>query len=266
MMKALIAFENFVKATFRYIRLQNFVWKYIFFTTVIVTLIPLYHFFHASAHVTEVVSSQYFDTVILNSLLFIFHVFLSTFPLVLGPWMFVAELRRDRPDIHRKFGYLYVIGCIFGAISVFPLAISNGVGFVAHLGFGTMSWLWFFTTYFAYTAAVNKQFVAHRRWMLRSYAMTYAFVHVNLTYKFILPYEDLTLSGIQAFQSMVSWLSGLLIVEIYMAATAPNGRFLGKEKWLRNLVKPFNKQDKFLFWPLWPKPKYKGDRSKRSDA
>lgn len=260
------AHNGFIKQMFIYIRQQNLAWKYIFITVMIVCLLPVFHALIALSHVTKVTSSQFFDLPLFNSILFVLHILLSLMPLVLGPWMFVAELRQDRPDLHRKFGYCYVVGCIFGALSIFPLAISNEAGFVAHLGFGVMAWLWFFTTFFAFTAAVNKQFVAHRRWMLRSFAMTYAFVHVNLTYRLFLPYELLTIGGIKAFQSMISWLSGLLIVEIYMAATAPNGRYLGVKKWLKNLMKPYNSQDKMLFWPFWPKPRYKGDKSIRSDA
>jgi hypothetical protein len=99
----------------------------------------------------------------------------------------------------------------------------------------------------------RKDFVAHRRWMMRTYAMTFAFVHVNLTFKFIGIYHlDVTI--IKVMQSMGSWMFNLLFVELYLAATAVNGRWLGWRRWIYNLTH-WESADKFYFTIKKRKPK-----------
>ena len=112
---------------------------------------------------------------------------------------------------------------------------------MAHIGFGVMSVIWFILAFLAYTAAINKNFIAHRRWAMRSFAVTFAFVHVGLTFKLFLPYEQFTPQGVQAFQSMVSWLMNLLCVEIYLLISDQNGNITFKKPFFTSV---YDKKDK----------------------
>ncbi len=171
-----------------------------------------------------------------NSLLF-FHVLAAIFSILTGPFLFIHPYRKAYPAWHRRLGKIYISGCMISAITIVPLAWHNSPGTIARYGFTPMAIIWFFTSYFAYTAAINKNFVTHRRWAMRSYAMTVAFLHVNLTFKHLVPMQDLTLDGQKAMNSMVSWLSGLMIVELYLAGTTFGGRYLGLKKWAKNLTR-----------------------------
>lgn len=196
--------------------------------------------FHNAPH-----ASPFFkELFILNNLLLFTHILFAMPAILFGPFLFSDRLRKNRPNIHKTLGKFYVAGCMLSAVTVLPLAISNGGGTVAHIGFSVMGCTWFTVTYFAYSAAVNKDFIAHRRWMMRSYALTFAFVHVNLTYKFLLPYEHMSIGAIKAMQSMVSWQFNLLLVELYLEATTFKGRWQGWGKFLARTIRP-SPEDKF---------------------
>jgi hypothetical protein len=49
-------------------------------------------------------------------------------------------------------------------------------GTVSHVGFTCLNILWLFTTYMGYKTAREKKIDDHKRWMLRSYALTLAAV------------------------------------------------------------------------------------------
>ena len=164
--------------------------------------------------------------------------------ILFGPFLFSTTLRKERPNVHKTLGKFYVAGCMISAITVLPLAVANGGGLVGNIGFSVMGITWFTVTYFAYSSAINKDFISHRRWMMRSYALTFAFVHVNLTYKFILPYEIMSVGAVKAMQSMVSWQFNLLLVELYLEATSFKGRWQGWGKFAQRTLR-WSPEDNF---------------------
>lgn len=220
---------------------ENLAWRFMTLIVIFMFLKPLYFMLTPVLFSFQRVASPATDIYIFNNLLLLFHIFCSFVALALGPWMFNNRLRAARPDIHRLIGKLYIVGCMGGAISVFPLALSNAAGTVAHIGFGAMSIIWFILAYLAYTAAIHRDFIAHRRWAARSFAVTFAFVHVGLTYKLMFAKGTFTPQGIQAMQSMVSWLGNLLFAEIYLLLTRQNGQF---KRFSFIDIKLFDKRDR----------------------
>ena len=234
---------------------QGLIWNCIVAATIVVSVIPIaflvdFTFFSNTEHTP----SMAFQTHLYNNLLLYSHIAFAYPALMIGPWMFNAQFRENNLSLHRFLGKFYVVGCTYGALTVYPLAVHNVVAPVAHIGFGSMAIIWFITTYFAYMAVRNKNLAAHRRWMMRSYAMTFAFVHVNLTFKAMMDYDTMNPYTMRTMQSMVSWQMNLLIVEIYLAATTHQGKFIGMERWGKNLRKPFNSLDRF-YWRVTPKAK-----------
>ncbi len=239
---------------------QSFSWQYIAITSNLLLFFAIHFMFSQIAKGFPLTPSPATDIEGVNHGMLLAHVFLSCLPLAVGPWMFHSEFRQKNPEWHRKLGYFYVVGCLLGAISVLPLAMNNR-SFIGPIGFSVMGITWFFITLFAYTAAVRGQFVAHRRWMMRSFGMTYAFVHVNFTYKLLglsyIPNGEI----IKTLQSLISWLFNLMIIEIYLASTAPNGRSLTLKQWGKNMINPFNGQDKMYFGPIIP---YRRNKDKKA--
>jgi uncharacterized membrane protein YozB (DUF420 family) len=75
---------------------------------------------------------------------------------------------------------LYVAAVVVDGLSALVLAPRSQGGMVAHLGFGTLGALWLATTLLAWRAIRARRQAVHRRWMLRSYALTLAAVTLRL--------------------------------------------------------------------------------------
>ncbi len=236
-MKTITNFLSNLDQLFAKMTKVPYIFPFLVFGTLFVLPVPLKYLFNTPIiYTNNLFAAEAFSTPIINNLLLAVHIAVAIPSILIGPFLFIVPLRKAYPKLHIRFGQIYVIGCILSALTVVPLAIANNPGTPAAYGFTPMATIWFLTTYFAYTSAINKDYVAHRRWIMRSYAMTFAFVHVNMTWKLILPFEYMSHDAIKIMQSMVSWMINLFLVEIYLAGTAFTGRFLGVSKWIHNLT------------------------------
>ncbi len=242
----------------RYIFSKLFIWHVLILGTLSVAAVPMkylldFTFFSNTMHTP----SMAFSAHIYNNILFYSHVLFAVPAIMLGIWMFSPTLRDYSLKLHRRLGQIYVVGCLVSAVTVIPLALNNGGELLEpKIGFTAMASTWFTLTYFGYTAAINGNVAAHRRWIMRSYAVTYAFVHVNMTYKLFLPFHLLSPNAISVFFSMVSWMTNLLLVEIYLASVNHKGEFWGFARWKKTLLSR-NKADKIYWSPRRPAPREK---------
>jgi hypothetical protein len=183
----------------------------------------------------------------INDILLFSHIAAAVPCIIFGPLLFYRDLLKVNPALHRKIGTYYVYGVLYSAVTVIPLSMSK-LHILPQTGFTVMAVVWFCVTWLGFMAARNKNFVTHRRWMMRSYAMSFAFIHVNLTYHWIGIYEMMDGVSIKVMQSMVSWQFNLFVVEIYLAATTFKGKFVGWKQWAKNLTR-WAKDDRFFLWP-----------------
>lgn len=137
---------------------------------------------------------------------------------LLGPALIYSAFRKSYTSLHRNLGKCYVIFTLLSAVLAMPLSMTNGGGIVGRLGFSTMAVLWFIFTLLAYTSIRNGDTKTHERYMLRSYAMTFAFVNVNVTFHYIGAYNMVNFDpmALKIFQSWVSWIINLLFVEAFL--------------------------------------------------
>ena len=103
--------------------------------------------------------------------------------LLIGPFQFLPGLRAKRPALHRWTGRVYVAGCLASGIAALFMSPYVHTGIVARVGFTLLALGWLLTTSLAFTMALQRRFVEHRRWMMRSFALTFAAV----TLRFYLP-------------------------------------------------------------------------------
>jgi uncharacterized membrane protein len=150
------------------------------------------------------------------------HATLAATALLVGPFQFLKGLRARSPRTHRVVGRVYVVGCLCAAPAGLILATGTDAGPIAPWGFGTLSVLWFFITANAVRLAMARRIVEHRRWMIRSFALTFAAVTLRLYLP--IPPMFLHMSFIEGYRaiSWISWTSNLLIVELFL-----NWRSLG---------------------------------------
>ena len=109
------------------------------------------------------------------------HVFASAVALMLGPFQFSAGLRARHLAWHRWSGRLYLgVGVLVGGVAGLYMAALAFGGPVARLGFGCLALLWLYTGLRAYLAVRAGDIAAHRRWMVRNFALTFAAVTLRL--------------------------------------------------------------------------------------
>jgi uncharacterized membrane protein len=109
------------------------------------------------------------------------HVFGAAVALAIGPFQFASRLRAARPRLHRWLGRVYLgIGVLVGGASGLFMAFHAFGGSAARLGFALLALAWLYTGARAYLAIRSGEASAHRRWMVRNFALTFAAVTLRL--------------------------------------------------------------------------------------
>jgi len=140
------------------------------------------------------------------------HAGLASTALILGAIQFFPRLRARWPRWHRRAGTVYVICCLVGGSAGLLLALGVSSGPIATAGFGTLAVLWIAFTANAWRLARARDFVRHRRWMIRSYALTFAAVTLRL----YLPIAAIAhMDFMQAYRaiSFLAWVPNLIVAE-----------------------------------------------------
>lgn len=156
----------------------------------------------------------------------VIHVAGAATALLVSPFQFLARFRNRKSGLHRLVGRVYVTGCLTGGAAGVPLALGSTAGPVAAAGFGTLALFWLFTTALGWRRAVERRFVEHHAWMLRSWALTMAAVTLRL-YLPIPPLLGIDFADGYRAISWLAWVPNLAAVEFYLRwprrAGAPSG-------------------------------------------
>ncbi len=104
---------------------------------------------------------------------FFIHVYASMWVLFAGFTQFSKTLLKKNRRLHRTLGYIYVVNVLLitGPAGFIMGLYANG-GLVSRIGFVALAVLWIFFTAMALIKAKQKDFKAHRNFMIRSYALT----------------------------------------------------------------------------------------------
>jgi uncharacterized membrane protein len=109
------------------------------------------------------------------------HAFAAAVALALGPFQFSGRLRTRHLSLHRWLGRIYLgVGVLVGGISGLYMAAHAFGGPAARLGFGCLALAWLYTGARAYLAIRARDIAAHRRWMVRNFALAFAAVTLRL--------------------------------------------------------------------------------------
>ena len=158
---------------------------------------------------------------------FLTHVVASLIALLIGPWQFVQKVRSRWPRLHRWMGRTYMVAVLLGGVSGFIIAWTSSAGPIAAGGFASLAVVWLYVTNKGYQTAKARQFPAHRRWMIRSFALTAAAITLRLGLP-IAPILGYDFQTGYIILSWVCWLFNLAIAELYLRAgrkiTSDNNR------------------------------------------
>lgn len=136
--------------------------------------------------------------------------------LVLGIVQVFGLRRRQMPAWHKLLGWLYATSVIISvAGSAAIVAYSFGPPINA-VGFGLLGLTWASTTGYGLVCALQGRRVAHRRWMIRSFALTLAAVSLRLQLGIFGLLEDMSYNLSYSIVAWSSWLPNLLIAQHFI--------------------------------------------------
>ena len=147
---------------------------------------------------------------------FYMHIGFGAITLLTGWSQFSQKIRSKRIQIHRLLGKAYVIAVLLAGSAGFYLAINATGGIIAQSGFTLMSLVWLATTMAAYLSIRGGKLEAHRIWMIRSYAVTFAAVALRL---YIPAFEIFLKMGFNDSYPIIAWLCwvpNLFIAQLFI--------------------------------------------------
>jgi hypothetical protein len=156
------------------------------------------------------------------------HILFSIFSLIAGLTQFSDYMIRKHKKFHRYMGYVYVTDILLlaGPTGLIMGFYANGTIW-AKTSFMILAALWIIFTAIAYKKALDKDFVSHRNWMMRSYALTLSAITLRLL-ALILP----RFFHMEAFfeYTLIAWLSwtiNLLLAELLIFSKRNSPLFIG---------------------------------------
>jgi Predicted membrane protein (DUF2306) len=146
---------------------------------------------------------------------FVLHTTFGGLALLLAPWQFVSRLRQRWPRVQRWIGRVYVGCCLISGSAAYPVAFGTIAGPIATAGFSLMATAWLVTTAVAFGAAWRRKFALHRRWMVRSFALSLS--AVTLRVALLIPiYWPVPFMPFYRSTAWLSWSVNLLLAELWL--------------------------------------------------
>jgi uncharacterized membrane protein len=170
---------------------------FVFITSeaLLVTDYPMYH-----AYRLQVIADRH---------LLIPHALFAVIALLAGPMQFSSRLRQRYLKFHRVLGRIYVISVFVGALT----GVALSAGRPGMPGTSVQAAAWIVCTTAAVITARNRQIARHRRWMVRSYAVTFTFVSSRVLNLWPLYWSHLG-DTLAAVGLIVFTLASLLVVDL----------------------------------------------------
>ncbi len=140
---------------------------------------------------------------------FTLHVALGPLAMAIGAVQFYQGVRK-RKALHRWLGRIYAVAILISGSAGLVVAMNAAGGLSAQIGFSILSVLWVVVTANAVRHAMAGRIGKHRRWMVYSFALTFAGVTLRL---WILPFAVMGFSYTEASVYLVwlAWLPNLAI-------------------------------------------------------
>ena len=147
------------------------------------------------------------------------HAIIGAIALVIGPFQFNRRLMLRRRRAHRVMGRIYVTGALLtGVVGTYMAWYAFG-GPATKAGFAALGLLLLFTTSKAFTSIKAGDVKAHRRWMIRSFALLFGAVTLRIE----LPILIAMFGGFEPAYRIVawsSWVPNLLVAEAIVHGSA----------------------------------------------
>jgi uncharacterized membrane protein len=148
---------------------------------------------------------------------FFIHVYTSLFVLLAGATQFSTYLLQKNKKLHRIFGYIYSINILFitGPAALIMSFYANG-GITSKIAFILLSFLWLYFTSVALIKAKNKDYKAHQRFMIRSYALTLSAITLRIWKFLIMNYVEIPPMDVYRIVAWLGWGLNIILAEWYI--------------------------------------------------
>ena len=151
---------------------------------------------------------------------FYLHVISGMIVILVGPFQFLKNLRNKNLKLHKALGKIYAYGILLVAAPTgLIMAFYAEGGLLSTMAFLVMSILWFVTTIMAIVKIKKKDIDAHKRWMHRSYALSFAAVTLRLLVPLMSIYTTWSEEFIIISTAWLSWMINLTLVEVLILYT-----------------------------------------------
>jgi hypothetical protein len=140
------------------------------------------------------------------------HIAVTAIAIIVAPWQFARRLRNKHPLVHRTMGRTYLVTGFVGIGTGTAIALGSSQGLIAGLGFLCLGLSWLTVTAVAYRMILRGDYEAHRRWMLRSFALIFGAVtlRIYLPVSFAL---GLTFESAYPVIAWLNWVPNILLME-----------------------------------------------------
>jgi len=140
------------------------------------------------------------------------HIALGMIAMFTGPFQFIEKFRTRSIKWHKRLGYLYVTSVFLS--SIFGLIVAQFAmgGLISTLGFSILSILWFSSTFLAIKSIIKKDVINHKKWMIRSFALTFSSIPQRLM--LLLAYTSyIEFMDVYRLSAWLSWIINLLLAQ-----------------------------------------------------
>ena len=159
--------------------------------------------------------------------LLVAHIFLGSVVLLAACLQVWPWLRQHHPRVHRTSGRIYVAAALPASVCVMIIAPLTLHGANAQVANSILAMLWFGTTLAGYRAVRQGRYLDHRRWMLRSFALSFSII-ANRVWLMVLfavfvpelftgaEVDPAALEQAIGVSTWISWLVNLLVVQWWL--------------------------------------------------
>jgi uncharacterized membrane protein len=152
------------------------------------------------------------------------HIVGSGLALALSPLQLSARVRSRVPRLHRVVGRITLLSIAAGGVGALLIAPYNLAGPIGTAGFGLLGLFWLVCAGAAFGSVLRRDFTAHRRWAIRTFALTYAAVTLRIWLGVVIAAQtgiggiDEGLAFDRAYLPVpfLCWVPNLIVAERYL--------------------------------------------------
>ena len=135
--------------------------------------------------------------------------------LLAGPMQFLQRFRESNWNRHRLLGWIYCGAVLLGWSASVWIAPHSETGWIASAGFLTLGAAWIVTTGLAVRLILRGDSNGHRRWMIRSFALTAAAITLRIYLPMVFVFHWPFSIGYPAI-AWLCWVPNVIAAEIYL--------------------------------------------------